>query len=37
MTQNQTHSFIVDLVACKNEEDPFKNEGGRVVIKDHSL
>ena len=20
------------LVACKNEEDPFKNEGARVVI-----
>ena len=23
--------FIVGLVACKNEEDPIKNEGARVV------
>ena len=25
------------LVACKNDEDPFKNEGARVVIKDLPL
>ena len=24
-------AFIVDLVTCKNEEDPIKNEGARVV------
>ena len=24
-------AFIVVLVACKNEEDPIKNEGGRVL------
>ena len=25
------YAFIVDLVTCKNEEDPIKNEGARVV------
>ena len=25
-------AFIVDLVTCKNEEDPIKNEDARVVI-----
>ena len=25
------------LVTCKNEEDPFKNEGARVVTADLSL
>ena len=25
------------LVACKNEEDPIKNEGARVVTKHYSL
>ena len=24
-------AFIVDLLTCKNEEDPIKNEGARVV------
>ena len=24
-------AFIVVLVTCKNEEDPIKNEGGRVL------
>ena len=24
-------AFIVDLVSCKNEEDPLENEGTRVV------
>ena len=24
-------AFIVDLVTCKNEEDPLENEGTRVV------
>ena len=24
---------MVDLVICKNEEDPFKNEGARVVTR----
>ena len=24
-------AFMVVLVTCKNEEDPFKNEGARVV------
>ena len=24
-------AFMVGLVICKNEEDPFKNEGTRVV------
>ena len=26
-----TLAFIVILVTCKNEEDPSKNEGARVV------
>ena len=26
--------FIIVLVTCKNEEDPFKNEGARVVTTD---
>ena len=26
-----TQAFMVDLVTCKNEEDPIKNEGARVV------
>ena len=26
-------TFMGVLVTCKNEEDPFKNEGTRVVIK----
>ena len=26
-------AFIVVLVTCKNEEDPIKNEGGRVLTK----
>ena len=25
-------AFIVVLVSCKNEEDPIKNEGDRVLI-----
>ena len=32
---NQIHSiFMCIRVSCKNEEDPFKNEGPRVVTKD---
>ena len=30
-------AFIGILVTCKNEEDPFKNEGARVVTKDIKL
>ena len=26
-----TQAFIADLVTCKNEEDPLKNEGTSVV------
>ena len=26
-----THAFIVVLVTCKNEEDPIKNKGDRVL------
>ena len=26
-------AFIVVLVICKNEEDPIKNEGARVLIR----
>ena len=26
-----THVFIVALVTCKNEEDPIKNKGSRVL------
>ena len=37
MVDNQTQSsssFMGVLVTYKNEEDPFKNEGARVVTKD---
>ena len=38
MAENRTHStFMEVLVTCKNEEDPFKNEGARVVIADLPL
>ena len=30
-------AFMVVLVTCKNEEDPFKNEGARVVTTDLPL
>ena len=30
-------TFMVVLVTCKNEEDPFKNEGARVVTTDLPL
>ena len=30
-------AFMGVLVTCKNEEDPFKNEGARVVTKDLPL
>ena len=30
-------SFIGVLVTCKTEEDPFKNEGARVVTTDLRL
>ena len=30
-------AFIEVLVTCKNEEDPFKNEGARVVTTDLPL
>ena len=32
-----TQAFMVVLVTYKNEDDPFKNEGARVVITDLSL
>ena len=28
-------TFMGVLVTCNNEEDPFKNEGARVVTTDH--
>ena len=28
-----TQAFIVVLVTCKNEEDPIKNEGARVLTR----
>ena len=38
MAENQTHqTFMGVLVTYKNEEDPFKNEGTRVVITDLQL
>ena len=40
MADNQTHSsFDVSpcYITCKNEEDPFINEGARVVTKDLPL
>ena len=30
-------TFMAFLVTCKNEEDPFKNEGARVVTIDPPL
>ena len=30
-------AFMVVLVSCKNEEDPFKNEGARAVTTDLSF
>ena len=30
-------AFMGVIVICKNEEDPFKNEGARVVTKDLPL
>ena len=32
-----TRAFMVGLVICKNEEDPSKNEGTRVVTTFHPL
>ena len=32
-TLESTSAFIVDLVTCKNKEDPFKNEGTKVVTR----
>ena len=29
--RNSIQAFMVDLVTCKNEEDPLENEGTRVV------
>ena len=37
MADKLIQAFMGVLVACKNEEDPFKNEGARVVIKDFPL
>ena len=37
MAENQTQIFMGVLVTCKNEEDPFKNEGARVFITDLRL
>ena len=34
---NSFVAFMVALVTCKNEEDPFKNEGARVVTRDLPL
>ena len=28
---NSIQAFIIDIVTCKNEEDPMENEGSRVV------
>ena len=30
-------TFMVVFVTCKNEEDPFKNEGARMVTTDLPL
>ena len=30
-------AFMDVLITCKNEEDPFKNKGARVVKKDFPL
>ena len=38
MAENQTRSnYMGVLVTYKNEEDPFKNEGARVVTTDLPL
>ena len=38
VAENQLiQTFQEVLVTCKNEEDPFKNEGARVVITDLPL
>ena len=31
---NLIQAFMGVLVTCKNEEDPFKNEGARVITTD---
>ena len=36
LKSNSFKSFIEVLVTCKNEEDPFKNKGARVVTIDLS-
>ena len=33
----EIQTFMGVLVTCKNEEDPFKNEGTRVVTTDLQL
>ena len=34
MANKLIQTFMSVLVICKNEEDPLKNEGARVVISD---
>ena len=37
MAENQTHSTFMEVLLPTNEEDPFKNEGARVVTTDLPL
>ena len=38
MAENQFIQTLMEvLVICKNDEDPFKNKGARVVTKDLPL
>ena len=38
MADNQIIQAFMDVrVTCKNEEEPFKNEGARVITKDLPL
>ena len=37
MADKLIQAFMGVLVTCNNEEDPFKNEGVRVVTKDLTL
>ena len=38
MADNQIiQAFMVVVVTCKDEEDPFNNEGARVITTDLSL
>ena len=35
IVQSGQNSFMAVLIACKNEEDPIKNEGARVATRLH--